>query len=102
MPYLSENKDGDTLLSLYIQPKASKNRFCGLHGDEMKLAITAAPVDGKANKAVQTFLANFFKVAKSEVVLKRGRQSRHKSMVIKGIGKGKARRMIEGQEEDPS
>ncbi len=95
MPYLSENKDGDAVLSLYIQPKSSKNSFCGLHGDEMKLAITAPPVDGKANKAVQAFLAKFFKVAKSEVVLVSGQQSRHKRFVIKGVGGDEARQRIE-------
>ncbi len=99
MPYLKENKDGDTVISLYIQPKASKNRFCGLHGEEMKLAITAPPVDGKANKAVQAFLAKFFKVAKSEVIIKSGQQSRHKRFVVKGIGKEGARRMMEEQED---
>lgn len=95
MPYLSENKDGDIVLSLYIQPKASKNRFCGLHGEEMKLAITAAPVDGKANKAVQAFLAKFFGVGKAEVTLQSGQQSRHKRFVIKGMASEEARRMIE-------
>jgi hypothetical protein len=98
MPYLSENKDGDTVLSLYIQPKSSQNRFCGLHGEEMKLAITAPPVDGKANKAVQTFLAKFFGVGKAAVILDSGQQSRHKRLVIKGIDSREARRMIEGQE----
>ena len=96
MPYLSQNKDGDAVLSLYIQPKASQNRFCGLHGEEMKLAITAPPVDGKANKAVQAFLAKFFKVAKAEVSLDSGQQSRHKRLVVKGIDVQEARRMLEG------
>ncbi len=95
MPYLTENKDGDTLLSLYIQPKASQNRFCGLHGEEMKLAITAPPVDGKANKAVQTFVAKFFKVAKADVILHSGQQSRHKRLLIRGITAEKARSLIE-------
>lgn len=95
MPYLSENKDGDVVLSLYIQTKASKNRFCGLHGEEMKLAITAPPVDGKANRAVQVFLAKFFKVAKSDVILDSGQQSRHKRFVVKGVGGKEARRLLE-------
>ncbi|MBU0681280.1 MAG: YggU family protein [Proteobacteria bacterium] len=99
MPYLSENKDGDTVLALYIQPKASQNRFCGLHGEEMKLAITAPPVEGKANKAVQAFVAKFFGVAKSAVILDSGQQSRHKRLVIKGIDSREARRRIEGQEK---
>lgn len=96
MPYLSENKDGDILLCLYIQPKASQNKFCGRHGNEMKLAITAPPVDGKANKAVQVFLAKFLGVAKAEVILDSGRQSRHKRLLVKGVSGQEARRLIEG------
>ncbi len=98
MTYLSENKDGDTVLSLYIQPKASQNRFCGLHGEEMKLGITAPPVDGKANKAVQTFVAKFFGVPKSQVILHSGQQSRHKRLIIKGIDGREARRLLESCE----
>ncbi len=85
MPYLSTTKDNQTLLALYIQPKSSRNQFCGLYGDEMKLAITAPPVDGKANKAVRQFLAKFFGVAKSAIILKRGRQSRHKQFIVEGV-----------------
>lgn len=95
MPYLSENKDGTLVLRLYIQPKASRNRFCGLHGDEMKLAVTAPPVEGKANKAVEDFVARFFKVPKSAVRLTSGHQSRHKCLQIRGMSCSQARRVIE-------
>ncbi len=37
------------ILKLYIQPKASRDQIVGLHGDELKVAITAPPVDGQAN-----------------------------------------------------
>lgn len=96
MPYLTENKEGDAVLSLYIRTKASQNRFCGLHGEELKLAITAPPVEGQANKAVQAFVARFFGVAKAAVILASGQQSRHKRLIIKGIAGAEARRKIEG------
>lgn len=37
------------VLRLYIQPKASRDSIVGVHGDELKVAITAPPVDGRAN-----------------------------------------------------
>lgn len=85
MPYLSQNKNGQAILSLYVQPKAARNRFCGLHGEEVKLAITAPPVEGKANKAVAAFVAKFFKVPKSAVVVIAGQQSRHKRLLVEGL-----------------
>ena len=54
-------------LRLYIQPKASRDAIIGLHGDEVKIAITAPPVDGKANAHLVKFLAKQFRVPKSQV-----------------------------------
>ena len=72
-------------LDLYIQPKAAKNSICGLHGNELKLAITAPPVDGKANKAVISYLAELFDIAKSSVTITNGLQSRHKRATLQGV-----------------
>ncbi len=84
MSYLSLYKDGRVLLRLYVQPKSSRNVFAGIHGDSIKLAITAPPVDGKANKAVISFLASFFKLKKKDIAIKHGLQSRTKSILIAG------------------
>ncbi len=69
-------------LKLYIQPKASRDNWAGVHGDELKLAITAPPIDGKANAHLQKFLAKSFAVAKSAVVLEKGLLGRHKTVLI--------------------
>lgn len=61
---------GDTLiLLLSIQPRASRDEFAGIHGDCLKLRITAAPVDGAANTRSIRFLAHQFDVAKHDVEL---------------------------------
>lgn len=52
------------VLRLYIQPKASRDSIVGLHGDELKVAITAPPVDGQANAHLVKFLAK--QVSRSE------------------------------------
>ena len=57
--------DGGLVLRLYIQPKASRDSIVGLHGDEVKVAITAPPVDGQANSHLVKFLGKQFRVAKS-------------------------------------
>jgi YggT family protein len=70
------------LLRLYIQPKASRDSIVGLHGDELKVAITAPPVDGQANAHLTKYLAKQFRVAKSQVIIEKGELGRHKQVKI--------------------
>ncbi|MBZ9611951.1 DUF167 family protein YggU [Rheinheimera maricola] len=72
----------DIRLKLYIQPKASRDCWAGRHGDELKIAITAPPVDGKANAHLQKYLAKSFAVAKSQVIIEKGVLGRHKTVLI--------------------
>jgi len=75
--------DGDLILQIYVQPKASRDQVVGLHCDAIKLAITAPPVDGKANAHVIKLLAQWFDVAKSQIELQRGELNRHKQLRIR-------------------
>ena len=47
----------ELILSLVIQPKASRDQIVGWLGDEIKVAITAPPVDGKANEHLRRYIA---------------------------------------------
>lgn len=76
----------DIILRLYIQPKASRDNIVGLHGDELKIAITAPPVDGKANAHLIKFLSKQFKVAKSDIDIEKGELGRHKQIRIHSPG----------------
>ncbi len=75
--------DGDLILQIYVQPKASRDQVVGLHCDAVKVAITAPPVDGKANAHVIKLLAQWFDVAKSQIELQRGELNRHKQLLIR-------------------
>ncbi|MEG1209954.1 MAG: DUF167 family protein YggU [Leclercia sp.] len=70
------------VLRLYVQPKASRDTLIGLHGDELKVAITAPPVDGQANAHLVKYLAKQFRVAKSQVLVEKGELGRHKQVKI--------------------
>lgn len=72
----------DIVLHVYIQPKASRDQIVGLHGEELKIAITAPPVDGKANAHLTKYLAKQFKVAKGLVKIEKGELGRHKQIRI--------------------
>lgn len=81
MSAVSQTPDG-LVLRLYIQPKASRDCIIGLHGDELKVAITAPPIDGKANAHLVKYLAKQFRVAKSQVLVEKGELGRHKQIKI--------------------
>lgn len=94
MNFLRLTAEKTVSLDLYIQPKASRDTICGLHGGELKLTITAPPIEGKANKAVITYLAKLFGVSKSCVSIVSGLQSRHKRCSIEGITIEKAENIV--------
>jgi uncharacterized protein (TIGR00251 family) len=73
----------DLLLSLRVQPRASRDELAEPLGDALKVRITAPPVDGKANTHLTDFLARLFGVAKSDVVLETGPSSRTKRIRVR-------------------
>lgn len=76
--------DGDDLLlDCHLQPKASKDEFAGLHGERLKIRLTAPPVEGKANAQLLAFLGKAFGVAKSQVSLESGELNRQKRVRIR-------------------
>lgn len=76
--------EGGIRLAVRLQPRASRNQVLGVHGDRLKIALTAPPVEGAANAACQAFLAELFKVSKGSVRLIGGEKSRDKLWEIAG------------------
>lgn len=76
--------DGGVTLTLHIQPGAKKTEIAGLHGDALKIRLAAPPVDGKANEALQRFVAETLGVPRTAVSLKSGNTSRRKVLEVKG------------------
>jgi uncharacterized protein (TIGR00251 family) len=72
-------------LELYIQPRAAKSEWAGMHDGSLKLRIAAAPADNAANRAVIEFLAESLGVAKGRVRLIKGASSRKKTLEIEGL-----------------
>ena len=66
----------DLILDCHLQPKASSDEFAGLHGDRLKIRLTAPPVEGKANAHLLAFLGKAFGVPKSTVKLESGELNR--------------------------
>ena len=71
------------LFKVFLQPRSSKNMIVGLHGDSLKLKVTAPPVDGAANKMCVKFLAECLSVSPSSLEIISGHGSRAKKILLK-------------------
>ncbi len=65
-----------------VQPRARKNAITGEIGDALKIALTAPPVEGRANEACIAFFAELLNVARSSVTIAAGESSRNKLIRI--------------------
>jgi len=83
-PFLRETSGG-TLLSVKLQPRASKNEVGEPLGAELKIKVTAPPVDAAANQALVEFLAKKLGCPRGKVELIRGQTSRHKTILLHGF-----------------
>jgi uncharacterized protein len=75
--------DGCTL-SVRVHPGARRNGVTGVHADAVKIALTTPPVDGEANDALITFLADALHLPRARVSLMAGATSRAKVVRITG------------------
>ena len=66
-----------TEVSVRVTPKASRNTI-RVEGEQLRVYVTTAPEEGKANAAVQKLLAKAIGIAKSRLILIRGKTSRDK------------------------
>ncbi len=82
--FLRAQPDG-ALLSVKLQPRASRNEIGAPLGDELKIKVTAPPVDAAANRALIELLAEKLDCPRGRVELIRGQTSRHKTIQLHGF-----------------
>lgn len=95
-PFLRE-QDGAVWLALKVQPRAKRTEFAGTVGTELKLKVTAPPVDSAANEAVLEFLATQLDLPRRAVILARGATSQHKLIRLDGISALQTAKRLAGQ-----
>jgi uncharacterized protein len=83
-PFL-QARGADVLLSVKLQPRASANAIGDALGSELKIKVTAPPVDAAANEALLRLLAETLDCPRNSVQLARGHTSRHKQLLIRGL-----------------
>jgi len=82
--------------SIKVQPRARKNAITGAVGDVLKLALTAPPVEGKANQAVIEFFADLFEIPRSSVTIASGETSRNKVVRVSSVNKQMVEKRLAG------
>jgi uncharacterized protein (TIGR00251 family) len=94
MDCIANLKNNNIAFNVYVQPRASRNRVAGMHGNAIKVCVTAPPVENKANGAVIHFFADLFGVPKSAVSIKSGRQGRNKKVLINNLALEEAKEIL--------
>ena len=84
-PACLHERDGAVWLSVKAQPRARRNAIVGPIGAELKVKVTAPPVDSAANEALVEFFAATLKCPHRAVTLVRGQTSPHKVFRFDGI-----------------
>ncbi len=83
-PFLRVQSDG-VLLAVKLQPRSSRNEVGEPLGNELRIAVTAPPVDAAANQALIELLAEVLDCSRRQVELVRGHTSRHKTIKLHGF-----------------
>ena len=83
--YITPSGDNACRISIHAVPRASKTEIVGMQGTSLKLRLQAPPVDGKANKAICKYLAEFFDIPARNVSLIVGETGREKIFQLVGI-----------------
>jgi uncharacterized protein (TIGR00251 family) len=78
---------GGVTLAVRAQPGAKKTAITGVYGEgdaaQLKVAVQAPPVEGRANEALIGFLAKTFEIPKRSVELVRGELPRSKVFLLR-------------------
>lgn len=90
--------EGGVTLAVRAQPGAKKTAITGIYGEgaaaQLKIAVQAPPVEGRANLALIGFLAETFGVAKNKIEVVSGELSRSKVFLLRGVSLAQAEALL--------
>ncbi|HOX00455.1 MAG TPA: DUF167 domain-containing protein [Deltaproteobacteria bacterium] len=80
-----------TILACRVHPNARKNAVEGVREESLDIRLSAPPVEGKANRALQKFLSGALGIAKSKIEIRSGEKGRTKILVLRGTTPGEVK-----------
>jgi len=87
-------RDGAVILSVRVQPRASRDEVAGEMAGALRIRLQAPAVEGRANEALIEFLAQLLKTPKSAVRILTGDRSRTKFVEVRGITEQDVRKLL--------
>jgi uncharacterized protein (TIGR00251 family) len=75
----------EALIRVKVTPRSSKNQITGKEKEFYRVKVTAAPVEGKANDALISLLAEELDVPKRDIEIVAGKTGRLKTIRIRGL-----------------
>ena len=85
-----------------VQPRARRNAIAGEVGDALKVALTAPPVDGRANDACVSFFAELLNVPRSSITIAAGETRRNKLIRVSGVSAAQIEARLRPIVENPA
>jgi hypothetical protein len=82
--FVVTERDGGITFDVQVVPRASRDRLGPVHGDRLKVQLTAPPVDGAANDALVALVAKSLGRPRGDVAIVRGHTGRKKTVRVAG------------------
>ena len=83
-PYTTGAMPIEARIRVRLTPRAAHDEIAGWRGDLLRVRVTAPPVGGRANAALERLLADALGVPKSAVRVVSGARAREKTVTIEG------------------
>lgn len=77
-----------------LTPRAARDEIVGWRGDLLLARVTAPPVEGRANAALERLLAGVLGVPKGNVQAVSGRRGREKTVAVEGVSRDETLRRL--------
>jgi uncharacterized protein len=88
--------DSGVTFAVRVHPRAKKNAITGEFGDALKLSLTTAPIEGRANQACIEFFAKLLSLPRGSVTIASGLGSRNKVIRVAGTTAEYVRERLRG------
>lgn len=85
LPVIARDSERGVLLTVHVQPNASRTECVGVHGDAIKIRVAARPIQGAANEELIRFIADRCSLARTQIQIQGGAETRRKRLCVQGV-----------------